>query len=58
MTENTVSGWDVIINEDGQLEFIEGNVQPDFDVMQSPLKIGVKKRLYALIKEYRGVRMK
>ena len=53
-----VSGWDVAINSNGGIEFIEGNASPDFDLMQSPLKVGVKKRLFSLIKEYSGVCIK
>lgn len=57
LTDNTITGWDVIINQRGEVEFVEGNNGPDFDVMQSPLKVGVKKQIYALIKEYRGVEL-
>lgn len=47
--ENPITGWDVVIDTKGNIEFIEGNHGPDFDVMQSPLKIGVKSRLYNLL---------
>lgn len=47
--ENPITGWDVVINRQGIIEFIEGNHGPDFDVMQSPLKMGVKKRLLSCI---------
>lgn len=57
-TPLTIVGWDVSINSKGQVEFVEGNSRPDFDVMQSPLQIGVKKKLFAKIKEYSGVEMK
>lgn len=43
--ENYITGWDVVINENEEIEFVEGNHGPDWDVMQSPLCIGVKKRL-------------
>lgn len=40
------AGWDLCINQAGQVEIIEGNHAPDFDGgMQAPLKIGVKKKL-------------
>lgn len=58
LTQNTINGWDVAINSKGVIEFVEGNHRPDFDVMQSPLQIGVKKKIFALIKEYSGVVMK
>lgn len=40
-----IVGWDVVINKKGDLELLEGNGGPDFDVMQSPLKVGVKGKL-------------
>ena len=46
------AGWDICIRPDGKIEFIEGNHAPDFDVMQSPLKIGVKEKLNKITKEY------
>lgn len=57
LTDNIITGWDVVINKDGIIELIEGNNSPDFDVMQSPLQIGVKKKLFSLIKKYRGIDM-
>ena len=57
LTDNPITGWDVAVNKDGKVEFVEGNYGPDFDVMQSPLQIGVKNRLFSLIKEYSGVEM-
>ena len=54
---NPITGWDVVINIRGEVEFIEGNHTPDFDVMQMRYKVGLKKRIYALIKEYCGVDM-
>lgn len=55
MTDNPITGWDVAVNKDGKVEFVEGNYGPDFDVMQSPLQVGVKAKIYAWIKEYRGI---
>lgn len=57
MSENPIIGWDVVVNNKGQIEFIEGNHGPDIDTSQSPQK-GLKKRIYALIKEYYGVELK
>ena len=57
-TRNPITGWDVVINSEGKVEFIEGNCNPDFDVMQSPLKIGIKKDIYSLIKDYCGIELK
>ena len=45
------AGWDVAIRNDGVLEIIEGNHAPDFDPMQSPLKIGVRKKVFRTLKE-------
>ena len=55
---NPITGWDVVINSQGDVEFIEGNHTPDLDIMQSRYKRGIKKQLYALIKEYYGVELK
>ena len=55
---NPMTGWDVVINSQGDVEFIEANYGPDLDMMQSRYKAGVKKRIYALIKEYCGVELK
>ncbi len=49
---NPITGWDVAINSKGDIVLIEGNYGPDFDVMQSPLKIGVKKEICKIIKDY------
>ena len=38
-------GWDVTVNNKGQVEFIEGNSWPNFDVAQSPSQIG-KRYIY------------
>ena len=53
-TNNIITGWDVIITQQGKLEFIEANSRPDFDVMQSPLKIGVKHKLLDMLSEVTG----
>lgn len=58
MAGNTIMGWDVAINNQGEIEFVEANYGPDFDVMQSPLKVGVKEKIFSKIKEYSGVEMK
>lgn len=57
MSENPIIGWDVVVNNKGLVEFIEGNHGPDIDTSQSPQK-GLKKRIYSLIKEYYGVELK
>lgn len=38
-------GWDVCVTENGDIEFVEGNGKPNFDVLQSPDQIG-KKYIY------------
>lgn len=42
--EVPVVGWDVALTPDG-IEVIEANHLPDMDLMQSPLKIGIRERL-------------
>ena len=56
--KNPITGWDVVINKQGQVEFIEANYGPDLDVMQVRYGHGIKRSLYALIKEYCGIEMK
>jgi hypothetical protein len=52
---NPVTGWDVVLNQDGKVEFIEGNYGPDLDMMQTRYQTGIKARIYALIKQYQGI---
>ena len=49
-----IVGWDVTILKDGTIELIEGNHGPDFDVMQSPLKLGIKNKIFKAIRAYYG----
>lgn len=58
LTENPITGWDVVVNNHGEVEFIEGNYGPDMDMMQTRYKTGAKKKIYALIKEYCGIVLK
>lgn len=58
VTDNPITGWDVVVNSDGKVELIEGNYGPDMDMMQTRYKKGAKKKIYSLIKEYRGIEMK
>ena len=53
-----IVGWDVVANDDGTIEFVEGNHRPDMDVMQIRYNHGVKKQIFSLIKEYCGIEMK
>lgn len=39
------AGWDCVVLADGQVDIIEGNHAPDVDVMQSPLKKGIRKMI-------------
>lgn len=40
-----IVGWDICIDSNNNIEVIEGNHMPDFDVLQSPQKTGIRKRL-------------
>lgn len=53
--ELRVCGWDVCVRQNGKLEFIEGNHAPDFDVMQSPLKKGVRAQLNSVFTRLYGM---
>ena len=58
MIGNPITGWDVAINCNGDVEFVEANYAPDMDMMQTRYMVGAKKKIYTLIKEYRGINMK
>ena len=46
-------GWDcVVLSHGGGIDIIEGNHAPDVDVMQSPLKKGIKSFVALKLKEY------
>ena len=57
-TKNIISGWDVVITDKGSIELVEVNNRPDFDVMQSPLKVGVKRKILGVLKELIGQEFK
>ncbi len=44
------AGRDVALRKDGDIELVEANHGPDFDVMQSPLKIGVRNNVFDALK--------
>ena len=43
LCKNFMVGWDVVVNSDNHIDFIEGNHAPDMDVMQSPLRKGIRR---------------
>ena len=47
--EAKIVGWDIAIKQDYSIEIIEGNHMPDFDVMQSPARKGVKKEFLEMV---------
>lgn len=49
MPDAKIIGWDVAIREDYEVIIIEGNHMPDFDLMQSPSRKGIKKEFYDII---------
>lgn len=53
-TKNIRTGWDVVETHDGQLEMIEANSRPDIDVLQSPLQIGIKRKVLDTLTELTG----
>ncbi len=54
-TDNPITGWDVVLDKDGNVELVEANYGPDMDMMQTRYGAGAKKKIYALVKEYRGI---
>lgn len=53
-----IVGWDVVLGPEHEVIFVEGNHGPDFDVMQSPRKTGVRHRLQQVVAKYHGNRIK
>ena len=53
LCDNFVVGWDVTVNSRGEVEFIEGNHAPDVDVMQGPLKKGIRRDFIQAVREFR-----
>jgi hypothetical protein len=58
LTENPITGWDVVLNSNREVEFVEANYGPDMDMMQTRYKKGAKKKIYGLISEYCGIELK
>lgn len=44
-----VVGWDICVDSNNNIEIIEGNHLPDVDVLQSPLKIGIKAKVASML---------
>ena len=54
-TKNIITGWDVVVTDKGIVDLIEVNNRPDFDGgMQAPLKKGVKRKVFASLKDIIG----
>lgn len=53
-TNNIITGWDVVVTDEGHVELIEVNNRPDFDIMQAPLKKGVKRKVLDTLRELIG----
>lgn len=48
-----IVGWDICVDSDNQVAVIEGNHLPDIDVLQSPLKIGLRDKIQSSLKKAR-----
>ena len=48
MPDAPVVGWDICIDSNNNIEIIEGNHMPDVDLLQSPLKIGIRTKVETL----------
>ncbi|MBR2064824.1 MAG: hypothetical protein IJ971_09045 [Bacteroidales bacterium] len=46
------AGWDCVVLPDGRIDILEGNHGPDVDVMQSPLKVGIRSDIKDRLKSY------
>ncbi len=58
LTSNPITGWDVAVNNQGKVEFVEANYGPDMDMMQTRYRKGAKKQIFSLVKEYCGIELK
>jgi len=56
--DSLITGWDVAINKDGEVEIIEANYGPDMDMMQARYQKGAKKMIYSLVNEFHGLNIK
>ena len=56
-TKNIITGWDVVIKDDGQLEFVEANHRPDIQTMQSWYKKGSKREILDTLSDLTGKRI-
>lgn len=48
MPDAPIVGWDICIDSNNNIEIIEGNHMLDVDVLQSPLKIGIRTKVKTL----------
>lgn len=53
-TKNIITGWDIVVTDKGDVELIEVNNRPDFDGMQGPLRIGLKREVLETLKDLIG----
>ena len=44
-------GWDVAVTYNGDVEFVEGNGRPNYDVLQSPDQVGRRDRYVPYLQE-------
>lgn len=58
LTGAPMTGWDVVVNHQGEVEFVEANYGPDMDMFQTRYKAGAKKKIYGLIKDCCGIEIK
>lgn len=49
--EAWIVGWDICINQNNEVEIIEGNHLPDVDLLQSPQKQGLRRKINKLLQE-------
>lgn len=56
-TKNIITGWDVVIRDDGLIEFVEANHRPDIQTMQSWDKVGSKREILKILSDITGKRI-
>lgn len=51
-----IVGWDVVVNNRGEIEIIEGNHAPDVDLLQAPLKKGIRAEFERAVSDFKKLK--
>ena len=56
-SKSILTGWDVVLTDKGNFEFVEANSRPDPVLIQAPLQRGMRTRLLNMLSEMTGRRI-